>query len=206
MGVSRNLFHYLDCTAMDFEQMQKIWDEEKKENFFVINEDAMRKTVTSKKRVANRDVNVTEIGLMIINTITATILLTRALIDSKAWPSYLGVGIMLFTVFYLMYIRRKRKKADLTFDRTMLGELDHAIANVKSTIAIGRTMIYWYILPIGIFSIVKMTIQGAAIEKWLFVLVAFALGHFVSNLGVKKQHIPRLEKLQQLKAKLTEEA
>lgn len=206
MEITRNLFHYLDCTAMEFDQMKKIWDEEKKENLFVINEEAMKRSITSKKRAANREVNVTEIGLMIVNSITAAILLIDAIMDNEPWPSYLGVGIMLFTVGYLLYIRKKRQKADNTFDRTMLGELDHAISNVESTISIGKTMIYWYLLPAGLFIIIKMMVQGASVEKWLFVLAAFILGHLVSNWGVKKQHIPKLKKLQQLRAKLTEEA
>lgn len=203
MEISKNLFQYLkECTAMEFEQMQKIWDEEKKENFFIINEEGMHRSVKAKKIAANREVNLTEIGLMIINSITASILLIDAIMDNEPWTSYLGVGIMLFTVLYLVYIRMKRKKADQTFDRTMLGELDHAISNVKSTISIGKTMIYWYLLPAGLYAMTKMFIEEASIIKWFIVVGMFILGYVVSNWGINKQQIPRKKKLEKLRETL----
>ena len=184
--------------------MQKVWDKQSNEMLFVINEDALHKRVKAKKKQANRIVNVTEIGLMIVNTITAGILFTDAIIDQEDIYSYSGVGIMLFTVVYLLFIRRKRKKSDNTFDRSILGELEHAISNTQSTIQIGKTMIYWYLLPIGIFVIIKMIFNDASLLKWVLVIGAFILGNFVANWEIKNWHIPRKKHLEGLREKLVE--
>lgn len=184
--------------------MQKIWDNQRNEMLFVINEEAMHNRVKAKKRQATRIVNVTEIGLMIVNTITAIILLIDAIKDNEGIYGYTGVGIMLFTVCYLVYIRNKRKKKDLRFDRSILGELDNAISNTQSTIKIGRTMIYWYFIPIAIFIFIKMIYQDATLSKWLFVIGAFILGFFVAGWEIKKWHIPRKRQLEGLREKLVE--
>ncbi len=189
---------------MEFDEMQKIWDDQRNETLFVINEEAMHNRVKVKKKQANKIVNVTEIGLMIVNSTTAVMLLIDAIRDKEGIYSYAGVVIMLFTVGYLIYIRRKRKKSDQRFDRTILGELDHAISNTTSTIKIGRTMIYWYFIPIAIFIVTKMIYQEASLEKWLLIIGAFLLGSYVANWEIKKCHIPRKRHLESLREKLVE--
>jgi Ca2+/Na+ antiporter len=190
---------------MEFEEMQKIWNEQKGETMYAINESALHRQVMNKKRNANKIVNMTEIGLMIVNSITAIVLLVDAIQDKEEWYNYLGVGIMALTVVYIIFIRSKRQKGENKFDRTIIGELDHAIANTQSVINIGKTMIYWYLLPIGIFIISKMIYQNAPLEKWLLIIGAFVLGNFLANWEIKKCHIPRKESLEGLKRKLTEE-
>lgn len=188
---------------MEFEEMQKIWDNQRNEMLFVINEDALHKRVKAKKKQANRIVNVTEIGLMVVNTITAGILLTDAILDKEGWD-YGGAFAMLLTVVYLLFIRRKRKIAENKFDRSMLGELDHAISNTNSTIAIASTMIWWYFTPIAIFTLTKMIIKGASVESWLLISGAFVLAFFLVNWEKSYCHEPRKKHLEALRKKLIE--
>ncbi|MEP5612079.1 MAG: hypothetical protein ABJP45_07500 [Cyclobacteriaceae bacterium] len=189
---------------MEFEEMQKVWDKQSNEMLFVINENALHKRVKAKKKQANRIVNVTEIGLMIINTATAGILLADAIIDNEGPYDYAGVGIMLLTVVYLLFIRKKRKNQEDKFDRSILGELEHAISNTQSTIQIGKTMIYWYLLPIGIYIIINMIHNEASLSKWLLVAGAFILGNFLGNWEIRNCHIPRKRHLERLREKLME--
>jgi hypothetical protein len=60
---------------MDFEEMQKVWDEQNGETMYVINESALHGTVTHKKDAAGRRINRLEIMLSIINSIVLIILL-----------------------------------------------------------------------------------------------------------------------------------
>lgn len=202
MEISKNLSHYLNgCTAMEFEQMQKLWDEEKKENYFVINEEAMHQSVGAKKNAANRRINLVEITISIINLACAVFLFNDALDDPHYWD-YVGSAMMVGTVIYIQYSRRKRIKAEKTFDRSVLGELDHAISNTNAIITFSRLMAYGYFVPISIFYTSKMIFVGASLEKWFLVSGMFIFSFILIYWERKKMHIPRRQKLEALKEKL----
>ena len=86
----------------------------------------------------------------------------------------------------------------------MLGELDHAVANSESMIQIATMMIKYYLLPMGIFSITKMLVLGAPIEKWLLFLGAYLLSFILIYYERKVCHIPRKQRLMKLRNTLRE--
>ncbi|GAB4239520.1 MAG: hypothetical protein Tsb0034_15600 [Ekhidna sp.] len=190
---------------MEFEELQKIWDEQKGETMYAINESALYKRIQSKKRAESRKINTVEISLMIINSIVGIILFYGAIVDDEPfWDISFGV-VMLITVVFLAFFRWKRKKKENTFDRTMLGELDHAISNAQSTIQIATIMVLYYFIPVGIFSVIKMIVQGASLEKWLLIIASYTLAFLLVRWEKRKCHIPRRENLVKLKRKLMED-
>lgn len=191
--------------TMEFDEMKKIWDSQNNEPLYAINEEALHRSVKAKKNVAGRVVNLTELGLMLVNGTTSIILLIDAIVDEESTSDYIGAFLMMLTVAYIYLTRVKRKKSEHKFDRTILGELDHAIARTKSTIKLGSTMIWWYFLPICIWVIGNMTYKGASWEKWLLIMGAFILGFTVSSWEVRKIHVPRRKRLEALRNKLKEE-
>ncbi len=42
---------------IEFDEIQKIWNEQKGETMYVINEDALRRSVTDKKNAAGKKIN-----------------------------------------------------------------------------------------------------------------------------------------------------
>ena len=189
---------------MEFEEMQKIWDEQKGETMYAINESALHKSVTRKKNAASRRINKVEIGLVLINTFCSITLFIDALNDPHNWD-YIASAMMMGTVIYMLFLRHRRKKAENTYDRTMIGELDHAIANTNSIIHVSRMMIIGYLIPFSIFYIGKMISLEAPLDKWLLVGGLYLLAYFLIQWERKKMHIPRKVSLEQLKRKLMEE-
>ena len=59
---------------MEFEEMQKVWDEQKGETMYAINETALHRSVTRKKNAAGRRINRVEISVSVINGIVAIFL------------------------------------------------------------------------------------------------------------------------------------
>ena len=189
---------------MELEQIQKIWNEQKGETMYAINESALHQSITRKKNAASKRMTIVELSLMAINTTTGIILLIDAVMDNEsAWEYAFGI-IMLLTVLFLAYFRKRRLQQEHTFDRTMLGELDHAVANSDSIIQIATLMIKYYLLPLGIFSITKMLVLGASLEKWLLFIGAYTLSFILVYYERKHCHIPRKEKLLKLRKKLQE--
>ena len=105
----------------------------------------------------------------------------------------------------MTFLRYKRKKAETTFDRSMMGELDHAIANTNSIIHISRIMIAGYLAPMSLYLGVKMVTQGASLEKWFLIFGLYLLAFVLILWERRNMHIPRKESLLSLKRKLTEE-
>ena len=185
--------------------MQKIWNEQKGETMYAINESALHRSITRKKDAANKRINKVEISLMIINSLVSIILLTDAILDKEGFWDYAGAFIMMLTVVFLLIFRIQRKRAANKFDRSMLGELDHAIVNTKSVLQIATTMVYWYLVPVGFYSLGKMIYFGASLEKWLLIIGLYTLAFFLIQWERRKCHIPRRESLLSLRKKLIEE-
>lgn len=189
---------------MELEELQKIWNEQKGETMYAINESALHRSISKKKNLSSRRMNIVELSLMIINSATGIILLIDAIVEKEGIWDYSLSFMMLLTVLFLAFFRRKRLKQEKTFDRSMLGELDHTIANSDSIIRIATIMIYYYLIPLSVFSGIKMMVFGASTEKWLLVSGALVLAFILVYYERKKSHIPRKEKLKTLRDTLSE--
>jgi len=189
---------------MEFEEMQKIWNEQKGENMYVINETAMHKNVTREKNTVSRRISRLEIKLSIINSVTAIILLILVL-DHPYVLGFIIVGLMAATVVYILYFRSKRKKSENTFNRTMLGEVDQAISNANSMIKLNYILVMGYLIPLSVLTVSSMIMTGAPFYKWLIIAAAFILSFFLFRWEQRACNIPRKKKLLSLKKKLVEE-
>ena len=191
--------------SMEIEELQKVWNEQKGEHMYTINENALRKVISRKKNAAAKHVNRTEIGLILITIMLGSILTSKAIINEEGWWDLIGGIIILLTSLFVFSSRRRRKKVENTFNRTMIGELDHAIANTKSVMQIASSMVLWYLLPIGIFTYGQMLFARVSLDKFLLITGAFVLALFLIYWERKHYHIPRKEKLQKLRNKLAED-
>lgn len=193
-----------NTNMMEFEEMQKIWNEQKGENMYVINETAMHKNVTREKNTVSRRISRLEIKLSIINSVTAIILLILVL-DHPYVLGFIIVGLMAATVVYILYFRSKRKKSENTFNRTMLGEVDQAISNANSMIKLNYILVMGYLIPLSVLTVSSMIMTGAPFYKWLIIAAAFILSFFLFRWEQRACNIPRKKKLLSLKKKLVEE-
>lgn len=187
---------------MELEELQKIWNDQNGETMYAINETALHNTITRKKKSASRRMSIIELGLMAINSTTGLVLLYGAIIDDEPFWDYSFSVIMLVTILFLLRFRWNRIKKENSFDRTLIGELDHAILNSDSMLQIATVMLKYYILPVGLFSFTKMLIVGASLEKWLLLGGAYTLAFITVYYQRKRHHIPRKEKLIRLRQKL----
>ena len=106
---------------------------------------------------------------------------------------------------YIRYFRLKRKRAEKKFDRSISGELDHAISNTNSIIKFYQFMILGYITPLYGLNFSKMIIRGAPLNKWLLMTGTLLLVLILMRLTQNKFRNFRKEQLLALKKMLTEE-
>lgn len=191
---------------MEFEEMKKVWDSQNEETLYVINEDAMYRSVISKRKSTGRVINKNEIGLLIINTGVGFLLLFDALFHQEHIWDYLMSALMFLTVIYLFFSRKKRKTDKQQFDRSVLGEINHAIANAMASKQLASQMLWWYILPVGVLVTIKMSYSETSLNQWLITIGMILLGSILTRWELQRCHKPRLEKLERLKEKLVEES
>ncbi len=189
---------------MEFEEMQKVWDEQKGETMYAINETTLHRSVTRKKNAAARRINRVEIATSVINGIVAIFLFVIALQGKHNW-AFVSSGLLTATVAYVQYFRWKRKKGENIFDRSMLGELDHAISITDSIIRFNYFILLGYLVPLCIINISKIIVGGASVEKWLITTAAFLFAFFLVRREQKACNIPRKKQLIALKKKLMDE-
>ena len=189
---------------MELEELQKVWNEQKGENMYTINEASLRKMISRKKDAAARHVNRTEIGLIIITLVLGSIITIKALLNEEGLWDLGGGIVILMTTFFVAIARYKRKKSENNFDRSMIGEIDHAIANTQSVIQISYSMLVWYMLPVGVFTYGQMIFAGVSLDKFLLITGMFILALFRIFWERNHCHIPRKERLLKLREKLME--
>lgn len=160
---------------MEFEEIKKIWDMQNNEALYAINEKALHNRILSKKRSAGHIANFSELLSIFVNLGTGLFVLGTALFRPGANVfMYLMAAWTFITALYLLVSRIRRMKAENQFDRSMLGDLNHAISNATYQVRLSRIML-WNALPIGILLLFGFW-EAGKLSVWI---VAFMLVFFV---------------------------
>ncbi len=187
---------------MEFDDIKKIWDTQNKEPMYAINEPALHKRIHRHNQRTGRLANINEIGIMLIAISTSAFLIWDVFFDnSSRYVLVGGLAFFLISVFVFMS-RRNRKKNDLRFDQSMLGELDHAITNAGYLVTFGKTFTWWFLLPASIFVYPNMVLNNASWQRWVLITACFILSYLVVRWELYRVHIPRMKKLEDLKQNL----
>ena len=88
----------------------------------------------------------------------------------------------------------------------MLGDLNHAIANVNYEVRRSKNMVWWFILPITILVFLNMSQGDVSLWKWIGIAAAFVLSGLLTRWEYIHRFKPKQRKLEALREKLTEEA
>jgi hypothetical protein len=189
---------------MEFEEMQKIWDTQRQETLYAIDQAALHRRIAAKSRRAARYLNWNEYGLMLISVITGGVLLTDAIVDNEGvWDHatgavFIGIAILLFV------LRRQRLRGTPRYDRSLRGELEQARIRAGQLVRLNRGFQYWFLLPISVLTLAGMIWRGA--PWWSIGLIAalFALAWGLARWELRCVYLPRQRELEQLGDLLTE--
>src|SRR5688572_30355056 len=115
--------------SMEFNEMKKIWDTQNNEAFYGINEKALHKLIISKQKKGYHITNTSELLMIFVNTITGCTVLAVNLNKPEGNIFLYGLAAwMLVTASYFLRSRIHRMKHNHQFDRSMRGDLEHAIS------------------------------------------------------------------------------
>ena len=187
---------------MEFEDLQVIWKEQNNEKMFAINETALHATIKRKGKSINRSLEFIEWIMISINLGVGILLFVDTIRDNGADYQYLLSAMYLGYFFYAIFRRLKRRKAQIHFKSTVLGELDKALWQVNYVIKQGRSMVLWYVLPLGIVAAASMFLNGKTV--WgLFLLLLFPASYLGARWEMNKWWHPKKRSLESIRDTLT---
>ena len=166
---------------MEFEELKKIWDSQNDEPIYGINEKALHNRILSKKKKAHHITNISELLCIIVYIGAGCFILGQNLFkQSGNIFMYTLSAWMLGSALYFLVSRIRRIRDDNQFDRSMRGDLSHAISVATYQVRLSQ-LGRWNILPIGILSLLAVWNGGKSIW-WVvglgifFVLTIYAAG------------------------------
>ncbi|MTI86757.1 MAG: hypothetical protein FH748_02175 [Balneolaceae bacterium] len=190
---------------MKFEEMKKIWDKQNQQPLYAINEEALHNRIRTKKQRAKHISGLSEVFIIIVNIVSAASILVATFLKSNGNGdiySYLLAGLMAATAAFVFTGRLKRKKREHLFDRSMLGDLDHAISNATFQVRLSQIM-RWYILPVGL--LILLDIWQTLTQIWISVLIFLFIGFiWFAGRWEHQIYVKRKHELEVLRAKLTD--
>ena len=134
---------------MEFDEIKKIWDAQNNQPLYVIDEKALHNRIQSKMKGVLRRANINEWGLIIVNLGTAGILLAlNSFRHGANIFMYIEAAWMFAAVVYVVAHRSRRVSSSRRFDRSIHGDLDHAISIATYHMRLVRIM-NWNLLPLG---------------------------------------------------------
>lgn len=186
---------------MEFEELQKVWDTQNNQPLYAINEKALHNRIITKKHQVIHIAGFSEWLLIIVNIASGAFIFGMNFMKHNRLFIYLLAAWMFGSALYVLVSRIRRIRAH-RFDRSMLGDLQHALAAAKYQVGLSFIM-RWNILPIAI--LVLLSIWESSKPVWLalvialfFILVSYASRWEHNIYKAKKQELEiLLKKLQQ---------
>ena len=185
---------------MEFDEMKKIWDAQNNQPLYTIDEKALH-NIQSKMNNVLLFTSINEWLLIMINLGTGAILLGH---NSFTPGSNIFLGLeavwMFAIVAYLVVHHIRRIKAGQRFDRSIYGDLNHAISIASYQMRLSQ-IIRWNFIPMGAIMIFSSWESGKLLRVIAIILVGYTLAFYVTSKGYLANKRKKL-KLQALKEKL----
>ncbi|MFZ0546596.1 MAG: hypothetical protein WAM60_14210, partial [Candidatus Promineifilaceae bacterium] len=179
-----------------------IWDSQNNEKLFAINEAALHKRIQTKSRSVNHLLNFFEAGMVVVNLIVGVVLIADAIFDNGPNYQYL-ISVMYFGYsVYAVFRRMRRRKAEVRFDETIVGELDKAMWQLNYHIRQTRSIILWYVLPLTLVVTASFFLAGKPFWALFMLLALIPVSLLGPRWEVNKWYLPKKRELESLREAL----
>jgi hypothetical protein len=188
---------------MEFDELQKIWDTQNKQPLYVINEQALHNRIVAKKHQVIHIAVVTEWILIVANTVAGAFVLQQNYTGRRGLVfAYLLALWLLGTAIYVLVNRVRRMREQQQFNRSLSGDLEHALATAAYQVRISRIM-RWNTLPIALLVLLGCWEGGQSV--WFMGAVAlFFMLVFLASRWESGIYSNKMKELQVLQHKLQE--
>jgi hypothetical protein len=177
---------------MEFDELQKIWDSQNDRPLYAIDENALHNRISSKKNKGRHITNFSELLTIVVYFAGGGFILGINLINKNANGFlYLMSAWMFLVAVYTLISRIRRIKKDNLFDRSIRGDLFHAVSVASYQVRFSQLM-RWNMLPVSLLLVLSVLESGKSI--WLavgtsvFLVIANYAAGWEHNIYKRRKH------------------
>ncbi len=187
---------------MKFEDMKKIWNEQEQQHQYVIDEQMLQENIQLKKRKGSRIVSKMEWMMILSNLLAGSAILVINYIKPphNIYVTILG-GMMVATTVLIFIKRQHRLKNDNQFNRTMLGDLDHAIKNANYRAHLSFSMLVYFIF-VSLLMIGSAFYEGKSMMQLIAITAFCVVVLFLGRWEHRSWHMANKKRLEAFRGKL----
>lgn len=189
---------------MQFNELQKIWDSQNNKPMYVIREEVLHQKILAKGRKAGKTANITEWILIFTGLLAAGILVFFDFIKDEGNAfSYISVVLFSLITVYAIINRYLRKKKTENFERTILGDLEHALSISEYQVNLSKGMLYGFWPAVFLLSLLSLIMSDKPTWYSIVFGILFVGVSYISS-WEHKCYVRREDELKSLKQKLIE--
>lgn len=187
---------------MEFEEMKKIWDTQSQKTMYAIDEEALHKRVVKRKEKAERVANRSEKILIGSLVFAISILIGSSLYKGEydVFPLLMAI-VMLGAAIFIFIRRQKRLGMYANFERSILGDINHAIANATYQVRLSQGAKSLYIV-VGILTVLSLVDTLDEWYKGASVGLLFIVGYFGARWEHKTFYVSQKRSLEEMREQL----
>lgn len=184
---------------MEFEEMQVIWNSQNNEKLFAINEDALHRQIRRKSGSVNHLLTLFE-GIMVLsNLVAGGLLMADAVLGDGSTFQFVIAAVYLAYAIFAVFRRLWRRRIEVRFEETVVGELDKALWQIDYHIRQARSITWWYILPLALVIGGNFVLTGKLLWALVFLLVLVPISYFGTRWEINKWYVPKRRELEMLR-------
>jgi hypothetical protein len=189
---------------MEFDEIRKIWDSQNNEPMYAINEKALHQRILSKKNKGYHITNISELLMIITNIAAGSFVFGMSIYkqNDNAFM-YLLVVWMFATALFCLVSRIRRRRGSHQFDRSMLGDLSHALSIATYQVRFSL-LARWNIVPMGTLILLGTWDGGKSVWFVVSILVFLVLTNYAAG-WEHNFYKGRQRELEALQSKLEEQ-
>lgn len=186
---------------MEFDEMKKIWDAQNNQPLYVIDEKALHNRIQSKRNTIVMLARFTDWSLIVVYLVAGGILIGLNLSQPVANVFMYVEAVWMFGIVgYMIVSHIRRIQSSRQFDRSIQGDLDHAISLAGYQMRISQ-FFSWNLLPLGAIMIFSGWEAGKLFKTSVIMVLSCVLAFYINSKGYRANK-RRKRELQVLRAKL----
>lgn len=187
---------------MDFEDLKKVWNQQKQETMYVVDQSSLHRMIAKKKNKVIRTAVISEYFIASVNFGGAIFVIANGVAHQtmNVYTYILSVIMALLSIYVLAHRYRRRKLAS-QFDRSMLGDLDFAIENANYQAILSKAVLF-SALPIGGVSLMAVWHNKGFGPAVLGLVLVFAIALWLGGWEHEQIYKARKKQLQKMRNKL----